>query len=118
MARGWRCLGALSNFRDRKLHKVDAFGSQIVTWQDSKGELNAIDNYCPHMGATLSDGRLEGDTIACPFHDWRWNGEGKPILHAFTRRLRIIKPALPIHASKQYRAPQRRLCTSRRRDAR
>ena len=32
------------------------------------GAYYAIDNRCPHMGGSLFDGKLEGDTIACPRH--------------------------------------------------
>jgi 3-phenylpropionate/trans-cinnamate dioxygenase ferredoxin component len=32
------------------------------------GTYYAIDNRCPHMGGSLYDGRLDGDTIACPRH--------------------------------------------------
>lgn len=32
------------------------------------GTYYAIDNKCPHMGGSLFDGNLEGDTITCPWH--------------------------------------------------
>ena len=32
------------------------------------GNYYAIDNRCPHMGGSLFDGTLDGDTIACPRH--------------------------------------------------
>lgn len=32
------------------------------------GEYYAIDNRCPHMGGSLYEGNLEGETIACPKH--------------------------------------------------
>jgi len=28
----------------------------------------AVDNKCPHMGASLVDGKLEGSSIICPKH--------------------------------------------------
>jgi nitrite reductase (NADH) small subunit len=37
------------------------------------GELFAIDNACPHRGAPLSDGRLEGAQIVCPWHGWAFD---------------------------------------------
>jgi 3-phenylpropionate/trans-cinnamate dioxygenase ferredoxin subunit len=32
------------------------------------GAYYAIDNRCPHMGGSLYDGKLEGDTVTCPRH--------------------------------------------------
>ncbi len=32
------------------------------------GTFYAIDNICPHRGAPLSDGELEGHEVICPLH--------------------------------------------------
>ena len=37
------------------------------------GEVYAMDNLCPHRGAPLSDGRLDGATIVCPWHGWAFD---------------------------------------------
>lgn len=36
------------------------------------GELYAINDLCPHMGASLSAGHVEADTVSCPWHAWRF----------------------------------------------
>jgi nitrite reductase (NADH) small subunit len=36
------------------------------------GEYFAIDDLCPHMGASLAEGQLDGDVVACPWHAWRF----------------------------------------------
>ncbi len=76
-ARGWHCLGLAETFKDGQPHRIEAFGTKLVVWQDSKGELNVLDGYCRHMGGDLTMGSVKGDEIACPFHDWRWGGDGK-----------------------------------------
>ena len=37
------------------------------------GEFYAIENFCPHKGAPLADGRLCGHTIECDWHGWRFD---------------------------------------------
>ncbi|NBY01770.1 MAG: Rieske (2Fe-2S) protein, partial [Planctomycetes bacterium] len=32
----------------------------------------AIDDFCPHMGASLSGGHVEDGTVTCPWHAWRF----------------------------------------------
>jgi len=33
----------------------------------------ALENRCPHMGCPLAAGSLEGYTLTCPCHDWRFD---------------------------------------------
>lgn len=33
----------------------------------------AIDNRCPHAGASLGMGVVEGSTVACRIHHWKFN---------------------------------------------
>ncbi len=36
-------------------------------------EYCAIDDFCPHMGASLAGGWVEGNVVTCPWHAWRFN---------------------------------------------
>ncbi|HET6153615.1 MAG TPA: Rieske 2Fe-2S domain-containing protein [Marmoricola sp.] len=86
-ARGWHCLGLADSFRDGKPHAIPAFEGKLVVWADSKGELNVLDGYCRHMGGDLTQGEVKGDEVACPFHDWRWGGDGKCKAIPYARRV-------------------------------
>ena len=86
-ARGWHCLGLADSFRDGKPHAIEAFGGKLVVWADSQGKLNVLDGYCRHMGGDLTQGTVKGDEIACPFHDWRWGGDGKCKQIPYARRV-------------------------------
>jgi len=39
------------------------------------------------MGGDLTQGSVKGDEIACPFHDWRWGGDGKCKQIPYARRV-------------------------------
>jgi len=38
-----------------------------------EGKLVAFNNRCPHQGAPLSAGELEGCMVVCPYHAWRFD---------------------------------------------
>jgi 3-ketosteroid 9alpha-monooxygenase subunit A len=86
-ARGWHCLGLAETFRDGKPHAVRAFDGKLVVWQDSHGDLKVLDGYCRHMGGDLTQGEVKGDEVGCPFHDWRWGGDGKCKAIPYARRV-------------------------------
>ncbi|ABH00047.1 terminal oxygenase KshA (plasmid) [Rhodococcus jostii RHA1] len=86
-ARGWHCLGLASEFSDGKPHQISAFGTELVVFAGEDGKLNVLNAFCPHMGGNLADGTVKGDTIACPFHDWRWRGDGKCADIPYARRV-------------------------------
>ena len=35
--------------------------------------VRAIDNICPHAGASLAHGYLEDDAVVCPWHCWEFD---------------------------------------------
>ena len=86
-ARGWHCLGLADSYRDGKPHAIEAFGTKLVVFADSTGELKVLDAYCRHMGGDLSQGSVKGDAVACPFHDWRWGGNGRCVDIPYAKRV-------------------------------
>ncbi|SPM42815.1 3-ketosteroid-9-alpha-hydroxylase [Mycobacterium numidiamassiliense] len=88
-ARGWHCLGLIRDFADGKPHAINAFGHKLVVFSSGppgEGSLSVLDAYCRHMGGDLSEGEVKGDEIACPFHDWRWGGDGRCKQVPYSRR--------------------------------
>src|SRR5262245_43426879 len=54
------------------------FGRDLVLFRTESGAPQVLDAHCGHMGAHLGHGgRVEGDSIVCPFHAWKWNGCGE-----------------------------------------
>jgi 3-phenylpropionate/trans-cinnamate dioxygenase ferredoxin subunit len=38
-----------------------------------QGQIFALSNRCPHMGCALAGGSVDGFTLTCPCHDWRFD---------------------------------------------
>jgi nitrite reductase/ring-hydroxylating ferredoxin subunit len=54
------------------------FGRDLVLFRTAAGAAQVLDAYCPHMGAHLGHGgRVVGDCVECPFHAWRFDGNGQ-----------------------------------------
>ena len=64
-------LGA-NELQNGSMKLVDAEGQPLLLVKVS-GQIFAIDNRCPHMGCGFSGGTLDGYTIICPCHDWRFD---------------------------------------------
>src|SRR2546422_9880318 len=50
---------------------VEAFGKLIAVFRQGY-EYFAIDDVCPHMGASLGAGYGENGIVTCPWHPWRF----------------------------------------------
>lgn len=74
-ARGWHCLGLASRFTEQPV-SLNYFGTKLVAYRGAGGKVTILDGFCPHMGADLTMGCVEGNSIRCPFHAWRWGADG------------------------------------------
>jgi nitrite reductase (NADH) small subunit len=52
--------------------KTISLGNKLIALFCVAGEHYAIDDVCPHMGASLSGGYLENGIVTCPWHAWRF----------------------------------------------
>ena len=49
-------------------------GERLVAVFNQGGEYSAIDDLCPHMGASLGAGQLDEEgQVTCPWHAWRFD---------------------------------------------
>jgi nitrite reductase/ring-hydroxylating ferredoxin subunit len=51
----------------RSLTQAEAAGKTLVL-ANANGRITALDDRCPHFGASLADGQIEGELLVCPWH--------------------------------------------------
>jgi nitrite reductase (NADH) small subunit/3-phenylpropionate/trans-cinnamate dioxygenase ferredoxin subunit len=47
-------------------------GEHLVAVFNDGGQYFAINDMCPHQGASLGAGAVEDGVVACPWHAWRF----------------------------------------------
>ena len=61
--------------------KVVKLGDEQVAVFNAEGKFYAIHNTCPHQGGPLGEGVLDGESITCPWHEWKYDLKtGCPII--------------------------------------
>jgi phenylpropionate dioxygenase-like ring-hydroxylating dioxygenase large terminal subunit len=75
---GWFCVGYSDDIAIGDIVNVTYFGRPLIVWRGEDGVAHVFDAHCPHLGAHLGfGGRVDGDGIRCPFHAWRFAGDGR-----------------------------------------
>ena len=62
---------------DGKLLGRTLLGEHVLLYRGESGKVVALNDRCPHRGALLSKGRLEGDAVRCMYHGIKYDGSGK-----------------------------------------
>jgi phenylpropionate dioxygenase-like ring-hydroxylating dioxygenase large terminal subunit len=57
--------------------KVKRLNETLTLWRDNSGKVKCINDQCCHRGASLSCGKIINGQLECPFHGFRFNGDGK-----------------------------------------
>jgi len=68
--------------RERDLKRDQPFplilgGERLVLFRDASGWIATLIDRCPHRGVALSLGTLDQGELTCPFHGWRFGGDGQ-----------------------------------------
>ena len=56
---------------------VRMLGHDLVLFRDAAGAIHALSDVCVHRGASLCRGKIRNGNVACPYHGWEYNSEGR-----------------------------------------
>lgn len=63
----------------RSLLPRTLLGKRVLLYRTGSGEAVALSDRCAHRSYPLSSGELEGDTVVCGYHGFRYDAEGNCI---------------------------------------
>ncbi|MEH6492531.1 nitrite reductase small subunit NirD [Halopseudomonas sp.] len=67
----WVDICALDEIPPSGVHVVMAPKGDIAIFRTSANQVFALDDRCPHQGASLSQGVVIGNLVVCPQHNWQ-----------------------------------------------
>lgn len=72
---GWYCILESSLLKPESKRYISCLGEHLIIFRSIDGQVSALNAYCPHLGANMAvGGRVKGDNIECPFHQWSFRG--------------------------------------------
>ena len=80
MPENWVDVGAAAELGATPLRRISVQNREIALSFRNK-TFGAVANACNHVGGPLGDGRLDGEYITCPWHNWKFHrcsGLGEP----------------------------------------
>ena len=85
---GWFAVAYSDALKSGEVKPITYFCRELAVWRGEGGGAHVVDAHCPHLGAHLAyGGRVEGDQLRCPFHAWRFNGDGQCTEIPYAKRI-------------------------------
>ncbi|MCY3793877.1 MAG: Rieske 2Fe-2S domain-containing protein [Gammaproteobacteria bacterium] len=93
---GWFALCYADELAVGEVKPLRYFERELVLWRGEDGTARLLDAYCPHLGAHMGyGGKVDGQHLQCPFHSWRWDGEGRAVAIPYSKSIppKMKRPA-------------------------
>lgn len=74
---GWYIVCASQELGLNQVLTRDIGQQRVCVFRNSKGEVHAMDGFCPHMGVDLGIGKVVNDRVRCFFHHWEYGSDGR-----------------------------------------
>ncbi len=73
LRRCWQPVARLQDL-ERGPQRAILLGEALAVFLTEGGEPAVVADRCAHRGASLSMGKVQGESIQCPYHGWEWAG--------------------------------------------
>lgn len=57
--------------------RVKLLDTPLVLFRDKTGKAHCLADVCIHRGGSLAGGWTDGENVVCPYHGWKYSGNGQ-----------------------------------------
>jgi len=73
----WHPIAVSRNYDEGKARRVKIMGTYYTLYRGSDGAMRLTQDHCPHRGTSLAYGWVQGNSIRCRYHGWKFDGTGQ-----------------------------------------
>src|SRR3546814_5284998 len=77
LASFWQPIALSQNYVAGKARRIKILGTHYTLYRGADGHMRLVQDRCPHRGTSLAYGWVEGDSIRCRYHGWKFDGSGQ-----------------------------------------
>lgn len=76
LTEGWYPVLPSWELKAGETRPAEILSQRLALYRGADGVARALDAFCPHMGADLANGAVEGTALRCALHGWRFGPSG------------------------------------------
>lgn len=77
VARFWQPIALSTDLKKGRAQRVKLLGEHYTLYRGGDGGVRMTQDRCPHRGTMLYLGWVEGESIRCRYHGWKFDGAGQ-----------------------------------------
>lgn len=70
----WYPLDWSEQLKPRQVKPAVVWEKRLAMYRDESGRVHILEDRCPHRGVELHRGKVQGESLACAYHGWTFNG--------------------------------------------
>jgi len=98
----WQPISLSGDIAKGKAKPIRVMNERFTLYRGQSGKTHLIGPRCPHRGAQLSAGWVEGEAIRCMYHGWMFGGDGRCVEQPAEHENFKDKVALPAYPTTEY----------------
>ncbi len=73
----WYPIAGSDEVTNDEPHRAMVLGAHLVAYRDDQGNAHVLSDTCVHRGGALGKGWVRDNCVVCPYHGWRFDGDGQ-----------------------------------------